>query len=466
VEKWVKKHLQPLSCAEDVSFDTWLDGTNYPDWRKEELRQIDREFLDLLQYSRKDKHFRDGISIKSFVKDEHYTDWKHARNINARHDYYKITVGRFYKAIENVIYQLPWFIKHVPVADRPQYIKDYVYRVGSKYLCTDYTSFEAWFVEEIMDATEFVLYRHMLQNVNEGPAVVDLIEEVQGGPNRCKFKELYVQINATRMSGEMCTSLGNGFSNLMFMLFMCKLKKCKDVVGVVEGDDGLFTMVGSAPTTEDFAKLGLRIKLEVHDRLEEASFCGMIFDIDDEVIVTDVRKVLASFGWSSSQYTNVRLYKKRALLRCKALSLAYQYPRCPIVWSLARNMLRLTSDCKMNLSKMIDRMQGNLYRRQILLDAINVESVPQEPPLNTRFLVERLYGVSVEYQLEIEKYFNSLTSIGALQCPYIDDIMDDKWKKYAETYVLPYTRISEDFLLPQEVLPWKYVDQKVCFDRR
>lgn len=39
--------------------------------------------------------------------------------INSRSDAFKAFSGPFFKAIEKVVYEMPEFIKHTPVPDRP-----------------------------------------------------------------------------------------------------------------------------------------------------------------------------------------------------------------------------------------------------------------------------------------------------------------------------------------------------------
>ncbi len=80
------------------------------------------------------------------------------------------------------------------------------------------------------------------------------------------------------MSGEMNTSLGNGFSNLMFMLYACEIQGI-ECDGIVEGDDGAFALSlkpGQKFDESIFAEMGLTIKLEKHTDLMSMSFCGIL----------------------------------------------------------------------------------------------------------------------------------------------------------------------------------------------
>lgn len=430
VQNWLTQNLVPLGRDTDVSFDTWLDGTNYPMWRKDELRSVHQDYLEK-------GWTRDIALVKTFIKAEQYAaGYKHARCINSRSDKYKCLVGPYMKVIENVLYDTKWFIKHIPVAERPAFVKKMLEREGVNYVATDYTAFESLFSPLFMDACEMQLYEYMLQYVEGGAATIDLIRRVQLGTNTCHGKYLTIKVRGKRMSGEMCTSLGNGFANLMAMLFTCQEIGSRNVAGCVEGDDGLFSMDGPTPTQADFARLGLIIKLEIHPNVNTASFCGMIFDTEDNIIISDVMSHLCRFGWTSARYAHSNDRVLLRLLRSKALSLLYSYPGCPVLWKLARYGLRVTqSVSKDDLSKYNDtwwkREMAELNSR---VDFMDVWS--RTPTIASRLLVEQKYGITVPDQLAMENYLDTLTSIQQLDHPTIDAYMHPDWGHYSSIYTV------------------------------
>lgn len=330
--------MTPLS--EVPTFGDWLDDTPYTESRKAQLEVANDECLANGGIWSDPKY----TAVKSFMKDETYTDYKYPRAINSRHDAFKCACAPFFKAIEKELFKLPFFIKKVPVRDRPAYILERLYAPGAKYIATDYTAFESLFTKELMMDCEFILYEYMTANLAEGRTWFAMIRKVLGGINRLAFKHFILELVATRMSGEMCTSLGNSFCNLMAALFILAECGTRNAVGVVEGDDGLFRVDKRVPTIQDFADLGLNIKIELHDDVATASFCGLIFDRDDLANVTDPREVLASFGWTSAKYLRASDRTHKMLLRAKALSLLYQYPGCPILQPLALWAMRHTDD--------------------------------------------------------------------------------------------------------------------------
>jgi len=427
VRNWIEENLDPLAPDSDTSVRTWLESTTYPRHRKEELMEKWTACEGRLNPK---EHYK----CKSFMKDECYPEFKHARAINSRSDEFKCRVGPIFRLIEKQVFKCHHFIKRIPVADRPKYILELLNKNGAKYMATDYTAYEAQFVAEIMDACEFQLFDYMTEGLPEGQDFMELVRTVLGGENVCEFKWFTIVLEATRMSGEMCTSLGNGFSNLMFMLFMCQEVGCTKVEGVVEGDDGLFSMIGTPPTQEDFARLGLVIKIDLHDNIEEASFCGLIFDIVDRLNITDPREVLASIGWSSATYARSGMNKRKTLLRCKALSAAYQYPGCPVLVSMSKYLLRVTRSY--DVRDTIRKWQ-NTYEREQLIAALSCDLVFLEPPMNTRLLVEKKFGITVEHQLHLERYFDNLETLTRWRDPILIMLMPDCWKQYWAEYVLP-----------------------------
>lgn len=430
VERWCKANLTPLPSDTDVSVETWLNKTIYPDWRKKELKEKWDAVEDI--WAKPSYRF-----CKSFIKDECYDKPKYPRAINSRSDEFKCFVGPIFQAISEEVFKHEAFIKKIPINERPDYIRKHVEQYGSKVIASDYTAYEAHFISRLMELCEFQLYRYMTQNLPDRREFMRACEEVIGDLNYCIFKFIRVLVMATRMSGEMCTSLGNGFSNLMFMTFVADECRCTGVRGVVEGDDGLFTMfageTGHYPQAEDFARLGLTIKPEWHDTIETASFCGIVFAREDGNNLADPRKLIAGFGWTSRKYARSRDGTLKQLLRAKALSMAYQYPGCPIAKSLANYGLRVTAGVNIS-DRIIDSMPE--WPKRILCEALLVGAPVKEIGTASRLLVSKLWNIDVEQQLRIERYLDSLMTIVPLRCIWIDDVVPESWKQYFETYSL------------------------------
>lgn len=437
LKDFVRKEIErnplwtPLDSTSDTSFETWVSSTSYPEWRREDLRQTWKQY---------DGHLRPWHTVcSSFMKDETYggCEYKHARCIMSTHDVFKCEVGPIFRLIEKKVFKDPSFIKYVPVPDRPQTILEKLWQPGAKYIATDYTAYESHFVASLMEAVEFVLYEHMTKHLRDGPRFMHLMRTVLAGRRRASFKYFDVEVEATRMSGEMNTSLGNGFANLMLFKFACHLMGA-ECDGVVEGDDGLFRVRGEVPQTELFEKLGFTIKSVQHNKLETASFCGMVFDLHDRVNVTDVRDILVTFGWSGTRHVKFNHTRQLELLRCKSLSYAHQYPGCPIIQSLAEYGLRVTR--KIRIDRVINKSRWmNQWDRDQLLQAVEYfkenEYVRRPVPQNTRKLVSDLYGIPEWVQVDIEKYLDSLSTLEELHHWSFDIVLPQSSRHYFQTYV-------------------------------
>jgi hypothetical protein len=376
--------------------------------------------------------------VKSFVKAETYPEYKHARGINSRTDMFKCAVGPIFKLIEEEVFKHPAFIKKVPISDRPKYIADRLARVGAEYFCGDFTAFESHFTKQIMKTIEIPMYTYMVQHLSEGAYFLNLVNNVIAGTNLCKYGHFNVTVEARRMSGEMNTSLGNGFTNLMLILFLFQ-EKGEIVDPVVEGDDSCVSFMHSHPTVEDFKRLGFTIKVETHKNFEEMSFCGLIFDSEDLLNITDPIDVLSSFGWASKFYVRCNSRRRRTLLRCKALSYAHQYPGCPIIQSLAHYALRVTKS--IDIRHFVYNDRGiNGYERDELISILDNGSgriksriEPIEVPPRTRLLMERVFGIPVAQQKQIEEYLDSLDELQSLGGP-ISELNFGVFRQYFDSY--------------------------------
>lgn len=354
-------------------------------------------------------------------------------------------VGPYFKLIENELYKDPSFIKHIPVSERPQYIYDYLYKDGSAYYATDHSQYEAHFTLEIMEQCEFKLYEYMTKNLESGKLFMERVRQIIGGRNYCKFSGGCFEINATRMSGEMNTSLGNGFTNKMVNEFLLKESGCTDYKGVYEGDDGLTRFSGTPPTAIMYSKLGFTIKLDRHESLNTASFCGMVFDLDDRQSLTDPVKVMLNFGWASEKYKDARTDTLLSLLKAKALSFKYQYPACPIVTSLSNYALRITRTLKAKIPTDLTNFKKNMYAT-----AINTPIKHILVGINSRLIVEQVYGISIQQQLSLEYYFDSLNDVQELWHPVFEEIFTKIHSHNYDNFVGDYWNKSVLVMVPPE----------------
>lgn len=430
VRKWVKKNLIPIDESDDLSFEEWLSSTNYPEYRKEEIRKAFPE--DCFVNGEVDVEKFKNYDIKIFAKEEYYPEYKHFRGIWARSDAAKGVVGPFFRKIEKELFALPYFIKKIPKNERPEYINNFMNDESLKFQGTDYTSYESHFTTDMMDDCEFELYRHMASKNMKAKMLCRLIFKILASNNIAKHKYFSVKVDAKRMSGEMNTSLGNGFSNLMFLLYACEKYKLKFSGPIIEGDDALIGLNKRIPD-EYYINMGLNVKLEFVDDISEGSFCGLVYDPVELVNIRDPRETLCTTTWVTRKYAFCSSKNYYGLLKSKALSLMYEYPGCPIVYNYGRKIFELLNKFEIKFSK------DSLYKQQIALDAYNSyvnNKIPyKETGPRTRLLMEKIFNIPVNIQLALEREIESMT-LENMSLPTALDIVPDCWKENYKNYVL------------------------------
>jgi len=394
VRKMLKK-LNPLSLMDIQTFQEWIKDSPYTEARRRELTIA---YLQCFGFPLDSQ----ASWIDSFMKTECYGEVKFPRSINSRHDAFKAFSGPFFKAIEKVIYSFAgWpgmdycpFIKHVPVADRGKYISEHLLGPDLFYFATDYVAFEASFQRCFMQVCELELYRYMLSLF---PFVAEFICRVISGTNFGHMRSCGVafDIMAHRMSGDMCTSLGNGFSNLMLALFILQGKYCHVLI---EGDDGLIAVQSpdDIPNQQMYEDFGFSVKLESVTDPRLGSFCGCV--CPGNVLIKEPRRVLQKFGWLHSDlYATDQTLLSR--LRAKALSLAWEAPNSPVTRAIADRVLQLTANLPVKFSQ--DELMVNYLKFGCQPDLGQLQPF-QEPGSDIRDAYDVLYGITPLRQLQIE----------------------------------------------------------------
>jgi hypothetical protein len=259
------------------------------------------------------------------------------------------------------------------------------------------------------------------------------------------------------MSGDMCTSLGNGFTNLMLWLFLANtLGLVAD--GVVEGDDGLFVCrcafgsnrgrsVVLAPET--FEQLGFRAKLKFAGNVGEAGFCKLFFD-DAGNTVADPAPILCGVGWTHSPLLRSGPIIMEQLLRAKGYSLLALFPNCPILTSFGRMIIRCVGDGKLRWDGEGGHADWWTFTSVLMntnVNSINAKDMLKKActiALSSRILMQKLFNVSVESQLELEAYFDHMTKIQELSHPALGAMMKDDWRVYYNSFVYSFSPEDSD----------------------
>ncbi len=435
VGRWLEESanngcLPPLEQDCDLEVLSWLAGTHY---------NLGKKFRLLAALEKRgvveDKDIRRVSALyKSFVKSEFYTGYKKFRTINGPSDYIKARLGPVFWRISQRLFHIPephrFTTKGLPSKDMVHYLLS---KLGSgACIESDFTSFEGSFSVHVLRAVEGQFYRWMCKN---NPFAAKLLAKwlssVQEGVKQIRHKTASIFIRGKRMSGDMCTSLGNTFTNYMAFMFVAYEKGAVYRM-LVEGDDGAVVVVsGPGPEARDFEGLGFKCDMVHHPSLPEAGYCKTIFSGDD--LLTNPLELLARFGWAGKQYLHANEHTRMVLLRLRAMSMLAVYSG-PIFTAFGRAVLRLTrghSNVRPVLSRMIlseyerDQMEEALSRQEDIIANAN-------KPISgaSRRLMERKWRLSIEGQLDFEAKCDALGSCVPLDVQWMADLVPSDWRDY------------------------------------
>lgn len=419
VRLWIHANLKPLAIDTDISIEKWIEESSYPEARKKELLEV---FKDA-ETGQLKPMFK---ILESFIKDEFYQEPKAYRTINSRHDYFKCVLGPWVHAVEKEVFMHPDFIKKIPVPDRAAAIMS-KYIEGMFISTRDFTAWEASMKPALIKVCEIQLFKYMLRDVPASNLFIVVYSKIMNH-NVLRFAGMVCVILSRRMSGEMSTSIGNGFTNLMLIRYIAWVYNIHVEV-YVEGDDSI--VFSSAPLPEDIlTRLGFVVKTEIHRHIYEARFCNLAFDSKMNLVRDPVHTILR-LGWSKQQYINTKESKLKLLLRLKAISLKCEMPNCPVLGPLADRLLYLTRDSHSDIFKSKVFESLDLYHREELkTSASRVDwKQPAQITLESRFIVEELFGISVEQQLQIEKRIPNM-QLSEWDCPELYESVPKDNKMY------------------------------------
>jgi hypothetical protein len=413
VRLMLRTHFKPLAVDSDTRFETWISHTSYPKWRVEQLEKAKPT---------------DIYRNKSFIKREFYPEPKHARWINSRSDYFKKVTGPIFHLIESEVFKNKHFIKRIPVSDRSKYLHDYLYHPGSQYLATDHTSYEAHLTPEIMKICEMQLYSYMTRNLRERGTFLDHLANGLLSKQRCNIRNSKANVYAetyARMSGDMCTSLGNGFTNWMVMSFVAKQLGWRTCEGVVEGDDGIFRVDGKVPSSQDFSRLGFTIKSELSNSLGEVGFC-QLYNTDDRLEnLLEPQKVILRAGWTMSSAMHGGEKVRKQLTKAKAYSLLCEAPTNPITGKMALWLLRVTRDTH----KLRWDENEEWWSNQVMSTNVGlcIRKALEGPSDSQRHFVANKWNIPVGDQIKIEQYFDQKKDLSIIDDPLLISHISNRW---------------------------------------
>jgi hypothetical protein len=433
VSTWLAASLTPISPSHDFDFEEWLEHTKYPSERKAQLRVAWEKSHEGMS---RDKRME---RVKLHLKDEPYETYKIPRAILARVDQAKDLMGPLFHEIEKTVFAQEEFVKTVPVADRPKFLAE---KFGThcdrdKLLMeSDISRMESHFISDVIVAMELPLYNRMVSNNPRGVLLLIEAMRILCGDNTITWRDtVSFMIHARRCSGEMNTSLGNGWGTLVMThaVFARKHGVLSRLNMVCEGDDALVvvdTTLG-VPDAQDFMHYGFKAKLEMRPSIFRSRFCGIMMSETVMRPLYSPEKFLLTIGWSKFRHVNFGLKKRLALLRVKCMSFASMFPSCPVIWAYCSNVIRKTSHVSGVVTLLIQR--GHFDSWELEKFATNgLSEVVFEPTMEERILCEEEFGMPIEHQLIYEKWFSDCDLDAVF--PYLGDSEDAQ--DYYTNYVM------------------------------
>lgn len=386
--------VAPGGQSFEVLQEDWLSHSNYNGKRREQLRRKATEVFnhEVPRYK--------ILRVESFIKSEFYDELKECRIINSRSDWFKAVVGPYIHLVEKYVYDRH-FIKHCLPSEVAQKMTE-VARGYDLFYETDYSSFESSFSIDVMVECELAMFKHVLANY---PEAISYIESAYKGKNFVFFKgdktqQTTATFKGSRMSGEMWTSLCNGFTNKCLVEFMFRESNTYGDF-LVEGDDG-FICSKHPINTKLVDDLGFTLKIQEESDPTRVKFCSL--SVCDGKIVPDVPRVLSHYGKINDMMiadcfrraTKRSLKNVDELMKAKAQSLLATSRGIPILQAVAVQQLKIYSKTHLN-PKYFDWWEKTFF------DLCKPVS-PSKISLTMRKFVQDNFGISIDRQIEIESH--------------------------------------------------------------
>jgi len=346
--------------------------------------------------------------------------------------------------VEEMVFHDWHFIKFVPNEDRPRFLEE-LFRgcdVGSN----DFSSFESLIYGAVMDACECELYRWLGRDTDPGfiEYVCGTLLDKQSQRSRNGFRaSLY-----GRQSGDMCTSVGNGWTNLVIMSF-CAFKMGwvewgRPIHGVFEGDDSAFKLGGEPERVNDLlARLGMRAKVVLGTTIGKADFLSTCWG-PDLVPVRDFRKPYVFTPWI--QVVEHRRDLLPGFLRAKGLSLAHEMAECPVLQAMSKFILRITAGEHARYLRPDAWWDRVIMGQSYGTSDVNPSLLARlQAPISweRRVFYARQFGVSVEAQLHLESLFNDARELKMPYDPVVAALLDPVYNRHVTRFTSRWQRDSQ-----------------------
>lgn len=231
-----------------------------------------------------------------------------------------------------------------------------------------------------------------------------------------------------------------------------------------EGDDSVFTDPHGLITHDENEKhwgdpwtsLGIATKLEKHDNLNTASFCGNIFAPKDRRTLTNPIAKVVEFAWLPIKYRQTTFAFKMQLLRAKALSFKVSYPDHPVLSAFSSMVLRNTR--AYTIRKSIIEGMPTWERDRYLENVVGSPKVQHvdQPGTQSRLLIDSLFKLPISTQLRLEDMFANKHDLSPISLENFVIKSDDTkgiYDKLWDDYVFLDTG-KRTFSVMKQPAPW------------
>lgn len=308
-------------------------------------------------------------------------------------------LGPITSAFDHALKNHPAAIKGYDMLARAK--KMSVLRRHTHFMTSDYSRFDKTITSELLKVEKMV-YEILCPAVSSEPWVLEALTRMCLPVSASSWRGVMYKAPAMRGTGDANTALGNWLLNRLVFLLM--QRSFPEMTVFIEGDDAI---CGYDYPIEEFEgafraltrSLGLVTKCWSSPDLEEVPFCGRHL-----TATGPPRTVPALWGyltkWHVSKRTVYNPEEAIALLRFKTMSYLAMEPDTPIVPAIAQYFLRVLPNVNFptpEYVKVLRDNRGHLWRRK--------------PTLAQRMIVQKVSGLTIATQLDMERYFDSLKTL-------------------------------------------------------
>lgn len=428
IDRHTKRQLSRLLQQEASKFEKPVEIDLSKETFLQELRNKNKDsaYIDRLsktfdvmvelnaQYERNSLWDDEMAQVGGFIKEESYPNFKVPRNICAASDAHKVFFGPWFNLVEKICKNSPHSIKAIPVMERVSYVRERLEKIGITYAATDHTGFESGLSRIWIELIIVNFMRPLLGHL-EGYDIFERQLFKIAGKKKVDFMEWWFTLEATQFSGTRFTSFWNWLCNHVGILFVAKMSDC-EIDHICEGDDAIIAEIRGQLDPKWYKCLCQDVKFDRYENLGDASFVGNLYTVDGDMI-KDPWKIATNLGWSTSQYTAANSTTLKVLARSKAQSILAELPNCPILSTVAHQLLLLTEDVKNKQALVESKMRLNEYQKEKMLQLREVKldlSAHPKISLGTRLDFERIFGIPLATQLRIEDDIKKKKNFGPL----------------------------------------------------